>query len=188
MPFGPRVCACCGEIFGVEAHHLYLRADGCPDDLTVWLCNVCHARAHQMKRRVNIRLSVQKGQAAAKARGVKMGRLPLAEVRPNVAALVCELHGQRLSLRKISAELAIRGHLTGGGKPYSPNAITAMLGKTYNLKFARQRFIKAAIIARELHRQRLSLRKIAAELAARGHLTGGGKPYSPNAIAGMLQG
>src|SRR3954471_17913685 len=23
----------------------YLRAEGCPDDLTIWLCHVCHIRA-----------------------------------------------------------------------------------------------------------------------------------------------
>jgi hypothetical protein len=55
------------------------------------------------------------------------GRKTLTEARPEVAALVRELHGQRLSLRKIAAELAARGHLTGGGKPYSPNAIAGML-------------------------------------------------------------
>jgi hypothetical protein len=35
MAFGEPICAVCGETTGVEAHHLYLRADGCPDDLTV---------------------------------------------------------------------------------------------------------------------------------------------------------
>jgi DNA invertase Pin-like site-specific DNA recombinase len=55
------------------------------------------------------------------------GRKTLTEARPEVAALARELHRQRLSLRKISAELAGRGHLTGGGKPYSPNAIAGML-------------------------------------------------------------
>jgi DNA invertase Pin-like site-specific DNA recombinase len=54
------------------------------------------------------------------------GRKPLAEARPEVAALAREMHGQRMSLRKISAALAEQGHLTGGGRPYSPNAVQAM--------------------------------------------------------------
>lgn len=73
MAYGPRHCACCGDILGVEEHHLYLRADGCPDDLTVWLCHHCHGRAHGMRRRINIRERTIAGLKAAKARGVKLG-------------------------------------------------------------------------------------------------------------------
>ena len=57
MTVGPRLCACCGSAEGVEAHHLYSRRAGCPDDITVWLCNVCHGRAHGMKRRPNSRVT-----------------------------------------------------------------------------------------------------------------------------------
>ena len=41
-------------------------------------------------------------------------------------------------------------------------------------------------LARELHSQRLSLRKISAALAAQGHVTGGGKPYTASAVQTML--
>jgi hypothetical protein len=34
---------------------------------------------------------------------------------------------QRMSLRKISAALAEQGHVTGGGKPYSANAVLTMI-------------------------------------------------------------
>jgi hypothetical protein len=44
-----------------------------------------------------------------------------------VVALVCELHGQRQSLRQISKTLAAQGHLTGGGKPYTATAVRKML-------------------------------------------------------------
>jgi DNA invertase Pin-like site-specific DNA recombinase len=64
-----------------------------------------------------------------KATGKCGGRKPLAELRPEVVALARGLHGQRMSLRKISAALAEQGHRTGGGKPYSPNAVMAMLRK-----------------------------------------------------------
>jgi hypothetical protein len=44
-----------------------------------------------------------------------------------VVALANELHGQRMSLRKISTALAERGYLTAGGKPYVAPAVQAML-------------------------------------------------------------
>ena len=55
------------------------------------------------------------------------GRKTLAEAWPEVAALAREMHTRRMSLRKISAALAEQGHLTGGGRPYSPNAVQAMV-------------------------------------------------------------
>jgi hypothetical protein len=42
-------------------------------------------------------------------------------------AIARELHGQRISLRKISAALAARGYVTAGGKPYVATAVQAML-------------------------------------------------------------
>ena len=42
-------------------------------------------------------------------------------------ALAKELHGQGLSLRKVAAVLAERGHVTTGNLPHSPNAIMKML-------------------------------------------------------------
>jgi DNA invertase Pin-like site-specific DNA recombinase len=55
------------------------------------------------------------------------GRKRYAELRPDVVALAKELRSQRMSLRKISAELARRGHFTAGGKPYVATAVQAML-------------------------------------------------------------
>ena len=56
------------------------------------------------------------------------GRKSYAEAHPEVVALAQELHSRRMSLRKISAELAVRGHFTSGGKPYVASAVQAMLG------------------------------------------------------------
>jgi hypothetical protein len=42
-------------------------------------------------------------------------------------ALAKQLQAGGMSLRKISAELAAQGHLTGGGKPYVVSAVQAML-------------------------------------------------------------
>src|SRR5262245_48359578 len=56
------------------------------------------------------------------------GRKTYAEAKPEVVALAKELHGQGVSLRKISAELATRGYVTAGGRPYVASAVQAMLG------------------------------------------------------------
>jgi DNA invertase Pin-like site-specific DNA recombinase len=55
------------------------------------------------------------------------GRKSYAEAKPETVALAKELRGQRMSLRKISAELATRGHLTARGKPYVASAVQTML-------------------------------------------------------------
>jgi DNA invertase Pin-like site-specific DNA recombinase len=55
------------------------------------------------------------------------GRRSYFEARPDVVALARELSDRGMSLRKISAALAERGHLTGGGKPYMASAVQAML-------------------------------------------------------------
>jgi DNA invertase Pin-like site-specific DNA recombinase len=62
---------------------------------------------------------------AAGGRGT--GRWRYDEARPEVVALARELQGQGLSLRKISAALAERGHVTGGGRPYAASALQTML-------------------------------------------------------------
>ena len=41
-------------------------------------------------------------------------------------ALAKELHAQGVSLRKISAELAVKGHLTAHGRPYVATAVQSI--------------------------------------------------------------
>jgi hypothetical protein len=67
------ICACCGSTDGVEEHHLYLRSEGCPNDLTVWLCHACHGRAHGLKRRINISERITATKVALKAQGRHLG-------------------------------------------------------------------------------------------------------------------
>jgi DNA invertase Pin-like site-specific DNA recombinase len=62
------------------------------------------------------------------ASGKCEGRKSYAEARPEVVALAKELRGRRMSLRKISVELAGRGYTTASGKPYVASAVQAMLG------------------------------------------------------------
>jgi DNA invertase Pin-like site-specific DNA recombinase len=55
------------------------------------------------------------------------GRKSYSEARPEVVAVAKELSAQRLSYRKIAAELARRGHLTANGRPYVASAIQAII-------------------------------------------------------------
>jgi DNA invertase Pin-like site-specific DNA recombinase len=62
------------------------------------------------------------------------GRKSLAETKPEAVALAERLHraspktGERMSWRRISAELAAAGHLNELGRPYNSKSIGAMLG------------------------------------------------------------
>jgi DNA invertase Pin-like site-specific DNA recombinase len=65
------------------------------------------------------------------ARGQKCGgRKSYAESNPELVALARRLAAERLSLRKISTELASRGYATARGVAYSASAVKAMLGRS----------------------------------------------------------
>jgi DNA invertase Pin-like site-specific DNA recombinase len=57
------------------------------------------------------------------------GRKSYAEAMPATVALAKELHTAGLSYRKIAAELAARGHVTGSGKQHVASAVQKMLGR-----------------------------------------------------------
>jgi hypothetical protein len=72
----PQRCASCWDTSasGLELHHLYSRNDGCPDDLTVWLCHVCHERAHQadfggIEHKRLHRAGIERARAAGRFKG-----------------------------------------------------------------------------------------------------------------------
>lgn len=48
---------------------------------------------------------------------------------PETVALAEELHAQGVSYRKISTEMAARGHVTRTGKPHVASAVQKMLGQ-----------------------------------------------------------
>jgi hypothetical protein len=60
----------------VEQHHLYRKRDGCPDDLTVWLCGHCHDRAHGLVGGESKRSARRAAHAAYVAAGRK-GEQPI---------------------------------------------------------------------------------------------------------------
>jgi hypothetical protein len=61
------------------------------------------------------------------------GQRPHAELRPDVVATARRLYranpkiGKRRSLRQISAELAVTGHLNANGKPFPAKSVQAMI-------------------------------------------------------------
>ena len=71
----PRICACCASTLDVERHHLYSIRDGCPDDLQIWLCRVCHERTHGlMTGGLHYRRLVTQGIDRARVAGKYKGR------------------------------------------------------------------------------------------------------------------
>ena len=67
-----------------------------------------------------------------KERGKCEGRKPHVEIHPEAVAMAKRLHraspkGGRLSLRRISAELAAAGFLNERDRPYHPNSIKSMV-------------------------------------------------------------
>jgi DNA invertase Pin-like site-specific DNA recombinase len=57
------------------------------------------------------------------------GRKSYADSMPATVALAKQLHADGLSYRKISAELAVQGHVTGSGKHHVASAVQKMLGR-----------------------------------------------------------
>ena len=65
------------------------------------------------------------------AKGQKCGgRKCYAEAKPELVTLARSLAAERLSLRKISTELATHGHRTARGVAYSASAVKAMLERS----------------------------------------------------------
>jgi hypothetical protein len=113
------ICACCGATEGLERHHAYLKSDGCPDDLTIWLCHICHGSAHSLKRRINVPEATKTALAAAKARGTRLGNpnglSPEAQAKGASAALRAEQRriAERLELLRPQIEdIQASGHTT----------------------------------------------------------------------------
>jgi hypothetical protein len=111
---------------GGEEHHLYPRSEGCPDDLTVWLCRGCHGRAHGMRRRLGIRAITRAALQAAKGRGVRLGnRTNLAEAGRHARSMLSLIRAVQASgartLAAIAAVLNACGGATARGGSWAPD-------------------------------------------------------------------
>ena len=69
-----------------------------------------------------------------RSRGKCEGRKAHAEINPEAVALAKRLHraspktGERMSLRRTSAELKAAGYLNENGREFNPNSIRSMVG------------------------------------------------------------
>lgn len=98
------------------------------DPSRIMMRQIAGSFAQYEKARLVAKLKAARDRKKAES-GKCGGRKTYAEARPAVVELVKELARQRIAYRKISAELARQGHLTGGGKPYAASAIQTMLGR-----------------------------------------------------------
>jgi DNA invertase Pin-like site-specific DNA recombinase len=96
------------------------------DEMKVAMRQIAGAFAQLEKSRLVRKLREARVRKRAET-GKCEGRRTYAEARPHVVELAKQLHARRMSLRKISKELARQGHLTGSGKPYVASAVQAML-------------------------------------------------------------
>jgi DNA invertase Pin-like site-specific DNA recombinase len=103
------------------------------DDLTdatdpsrIMMRQIAGSFAEYEKRRL-----VAKLREARERSGKLGGRRSYSEAMPETVSLAKGLNANGLSYRKISAELARRGHLTGGGKPHTASAVQKMLAPTH---------------------------------------------------------
>jgi hypothetical protein len=144
-------CAACGVERDLQDHHLVPRAAGGSDDLAniITLCTPCHWRVHDLSWPPNTNHSelTRKGQAAARARGVKIGgdrgaKITREMVKAAVAArqekarartadlapIVQELQAAgSVSLRAIAAGLDQRGIPAAKGGKWSANQVSRLL-------------------------------------------------------------
>jgi hypothetical protein len=107
--------------------------------------------------------------------------------------LAKQMHDQGMSLRKISAELAARGYITAGGKPYVASAVQMMLGeRTPGRGSERSPARRSRAVSRTLNRsvfvELVGLSHRAARtLNERGVKTATGKPWSPVTVTRVRQ-
>ncbi len=93
-------CACCASTIAVERHHLYSIRDGCPDDLQIWLCRVCHERTHGlMTGGLHYQRLAREGIERAKAAGKYKGRKPTID-RVKVRRLA-KTHGPTVAAKQL---------------------------------------------------------------------------------------
>lgn len=133
-------CVMCGELEGIEQHHVVPVSLGGldVDENKLSLCGICHGIHHSMRRDANHSSLVKKALQRKKANGSRVGSIPHGyklgrnnklipdEKEQEMLKLARKLKAQGLSLRKISAELAFNGFYNRNNKRYSPKSVVAM--------------------------------------------------------------
>jgi DNA invertase Pin-like site-specific DNA recombinase len=96
------------------------------DAMKVAMRQIAGAFAQLEKARLVAKLKAARERRREEA-GKCEGRKSYAEAKPEMVKLARDLAGKRLSLRKVSAELARRGHVTAKGQQFSASAVKSML-------------------------------------------------------------
>ncbi len=123
------VCAKCGaDDVVVYAHHVtpVVRRGGALG--TVDLCGPCHDDTHGIPRRLDIATLTREGLAAAKAKGIKLGRP--AENVGEAAERATELRRQGLPWATIAKTLNAEGYTTARGGIFHPATVGRMIDRT----------------------------------------------------------
>lgn len=130
----------CQSKVGVQLHHLYSRALGCPDDLVVPLCAECHGRAHGMRFRADTAAVTKAALDRLRRQGRRTGSIPFGwrlvggagkqlEPEPSEQVVVELARGLRSAgdtLQAICDALLRAGHLSRTGKAFMPSQIQRM--------------------------------------------------------------
>ena len=98
------------------------------DHMKVAMRQIAGTFAQLEKARLVAKLKAARDRKRA-SHGKCEGRKGYTEAMPETVALAKQLQAGGLSYRKIAAELAVRGHVTGSGKPHVASAIQKMLGR-----------------------------------------------------------
>ena len=98
------------------------------DHMKIAMRQIAGSFAQLEKARLVAKLKVARDRKR-EATGKCEGRKSYAEAIPETVALAKQLEADGLSYRKIAAQLAAQGHLTGSGKPHVASAIQKMLDR-----------------------------------------------------------
>ena len=138
MAFGPKRCACCGSSNRVAAYYLNGLRGGGSNELTIWLCAVCHDQTGGLEDQGNVVLIRQNAPSMLR---FKQGNLPVTWIKASesnrnlatvfaagVLPIIHQLEANGVtSYRAIAAALNAKGVKTARGGEWQSTTVGSML-------------------------------------------------------------